>query len=82
MPLLPARPPHRHQHGLRPRTYPGPVAVPDLAQDDAEADRQLGPLVGGIQPRHTQDRDQVVAMRLPALGLGGVEEVARGQRAK
>src|SRR5262245_59007093 len=30
-PLLPAGPPHRHQHGLRPRTCPGPAATPDLA---------------------------------------------------
>src|SRR5947209_10799275 len=42
-PLLPAGPPHRHQHGLRPSPYPGPVAAPDLAQEDPEANRQLGP---------------------------------------
>jgi hypothetical protein len=29
-PLLPTRPPHRHQHGLRPRPGPGPAATPDL----------------------------------------------------
>src|SRR5262249_9562727 len=33
-PLLPARPPHRHQHGLRSGACPGPAATPDLAQDD------------------------------------------------
>src|SRR5262249_57461127 len=61
-PLLPARPPHRHQHRLRPRAYPGPAATPDLAQEDAEADRQLGTPVGRIQARLTQEREQVVAM--------------------
>ena len=53
-PLLPARPPHRYQHGLGPRRCPGPAATPDLAQDDAEADGQFRPPVGGIQPRFTE----------------------------
>src|SRR5262245_49789768 len=61
-PLLPARPPHRHQHGLRPRPGPGPAAAPDLAQDDPEADGQLRPPVGGVQARLTQEREQVVAL--------------------
>jgi hypothetical protein len=59
--LLPARPPHRHQHRLRSRPGPGPVTSPDLAQDDPEADGQLGPPVGGAQPRLTQEREQVGA---------------------
>lgn len=45
--LLPARPPGGHQHRLRVRPGPGAVAAPDLAQDHAEADRQLGSPVAG-----------------------------------
>jgi hypothetical protein len=67
-PLLPARPPHRHQHRLRPRPGRGAVAAPDLAQDDTEADGQLGPPVGGVQPRLAQEREQLVAMRPQVLG--------------
>jgi hypothetical protein len=67
-PLPRARPPHRHQHGLRPRTGPGAAATPELAKDGAEADGQLGPPVGGAQPRLTQEREQVVAMRPQVLG--------------
>jgi hypothetical protein len=52
-PLLPARPPHGHQDRLRPRTGPGAVAALHFPQDDAEADRQLGPPVGRVQPRPT-----------------------------
>src|SRR5262245_15707662 len=37
-PLLPARPPHRHQHRLRSRACPGPASAPDLAEDDPKAD--------------------------------------------
>jgi nitric oxide reductase subunit B len=33
-PLLPVRPPHRHQDRLRLRTGPGPAAAPDLPQED------------------------------------------------
>src|ERR1700676_4136836 len=62
MALLPARPPHGHQDRLRSRTRPGPVAAPDLAQDDAEADGQFRTPVGGVQTRLTQERKQVVAM--------------------
>src|SRR6516165_9376210 len=58
-PLLPTRPPHRHQDRLRPRPRPGPATAPDLAQDDTEADRQLGPPVGRIQARLAQEREQV-----------------------
>jgi Peptidase family S41 len=54
--LLPARPPHRHQDRLRPRTGPGPAAAPDLAQDDAEADGQLRTPVGRVQARLTGGR--------------------------
>ena len=74
-PLLPARPPHRHQHGLRPRPRPGPAATPDLAQDDPEADGQLGTPVGRVQPRLTQERELGVAMGLQVPGqalVGGV----------
>ncbi len=53
-PPLPAAPPHRHQHRLRPRTCPRPAATPDLSQDDAEADRQFRTPVGGVQPRRKE----------------------------
>ena len=74
-PLLPARPPHRHQDRLRPRPRPRPAAAPDLAKDDAEADRQLGPPVSGVQPRLTQEREQVVAMSPQVLGQALVGRV-------
>src|SRR5262249_42411516 len=84
-PLRPAGPPLRHQDRLRPRPYPGPVAAPDLAQDDAEANRQLGPPVDGVQARLTQEREQVVAMGPQVLGqalvgrvhLGGEDQVGQ-----
>ena len=78
-PLLPARPPHRHQHRLRPRPGPGPAAAPDLAQDDAEADRQLGPPVGGVQPRLAQEREQVVTVDPQVLGQALVGRVRLGR---
>lgn len=36
-PLLPAGPPHRHQHRPRAGPRPSAAATPDVAQDDAEA---------------------------------------------
>src|SRR5262249_32117904 len=78
-PLLPARPPHRHQDRLRPRPRPGPAATPDLAQDDAEADRQLGPPVGGVQPRLAQEREQGIAMSPQVLGQALVGRVRLGR---
>src|ERR1700694_297875 len=60
--LLPARPPHGHQDRLRSRTRPGPVAAPDLAEDNAEADGQFRTPVGRVQTRLTQEREQVVPM--------------------
>jgi hypothetical protein len=50
------------KHGLRPRTYPGSTTTPDLVQDDAEADRQLGTPVGGVQPWLTQEGEQLMPM--------------------
>src|SRR6516162_6319465 len=78
-PLLPARPPHRHQHRLRSRAYPGPAATPDLAQNDAKADRQLGPPVGGVQPRLAQEGGQVAAMGPQVLGQALVGRVRLGR---
>jgi hypothetical protein len=74
---LPARPPHRHQHRLRLRPGPGPAATPDLPKDDAEADGQLGPPVGGVQPRLAQEREQRVAMIPQVLGQALVGRVRR-----
>jgi hypothetical protein len=67
-PLLPARPPHRHQHRLRPRASPGPVAAPHLAQDDPEANRQLATPVDGVQARLTQEGEQVASVSPLVLG--------------
>jgi hypothetical protein len=78
-PLLPARPPHRHQHGLGPCAGQGPAPAPDFAQDDPEADRQFGPPVGGVQPRHTQEREQVVAVRPQVLDQPLVDRVRLGR---
>src|ERR1700676_4547899 len=66
--LLPARPPHGHQDRLCSRTRPGPVAAPNLAQDDAEADGQFRTPVGGVEARLTQEREQVVPMIPQVLG--------------
>src|SRR5262245_61854708 len=74
-PLLPARPPHGHQDRLGPRTGPGPAAAPDLPQDDAEADGQLRPPVGGVQPGLAQEREQVVTMVPEVLGQSLVGRV-------
>jgi hypothetical protein len=78
-PLLPAGPPHRHQDRLRPRARPGPAATPDLAQDDAEADRQLGPPVGRVQAWLTQEREQGIAMDPQVLGQALVGRVGLGR---
>src|SRR5262249_17923053 len=78
-PLLPARPPHRRQYGLRSRTGPGPAASPDLAQDDPEADRQLPSPVGRIQPWLTQERELVAAMSPQVLGQALISRVALGR---
>jgi hypothetical protein len=57
---------------LRSRTWPGPAATPDLAQDDAKVNRQLRTAVGGIQPRLTLPAaptmrfDRVAAIKHPA----------------
>jgi hypothetical protein len=59
---LPARAPGRDQRRLRSRACPGPAAAPDLAQGDAEADRQLGPPVSGARPRLTREGEQVFTM--------------------
>jgi hypothetical protein len=67
-PLLPADPPHRHQERLRPRANPGPVVAPHLAQDDPEAHGQLGPPVGRVQARLTQERKQVAPVSPQVLG--------------
>src|SRR5262249_50685514 len=77
-PLLPACPPYRHQHGLRSRTYPGPTVTIDLAQDNAEADGQLGAPVGGVQPRLTQEGEQLIAIgpHVPGQTLSGQAHVA------
>src|SRR5262249_19469102 len=53
---------YRHQHGLCSRTYPGPTATPNLAQEDSEADRQLGLPVRGVQTRLTQEGEQLMPM--------------------
>jgi hypothetical protein len=78
-PLLPAGPPHRHQYRLRPCPRPGPAAASDLAENDAEADGQLGPPIGGGQPRLPQERDQVVAMSPQVLGQALVGRVRLGR---
>src|SRR6516225_834773 len=39
-----------------------PAATPDLAQNNSEADGQLGTPVGGVQPRLTQEREQLIPM--------------------
>src|SRR5262249_23662862 len=54
-------------------------ATSDLAQDDPEADRQLGPPVGGVQPRLTQEREQAVAVGPPVLGQALVGRVRLGR---
>src|SRR5579871_5647439 len=82
-PLLPARPPDRHQHRLRSCTYPGPTAASDLSQDDAAADGQLRTPVGDVQPRLTQEHEPVVAMSpqllsqplVGCVGLGREDQV-------
>src|SRR5262249_15378631 len=74
-PLLPAGPPDRHQDRLRPRPRPRPAAAPDLVQDDAEADRQLGPPFGGVQPRLTQEREKVAAVSPQMVGQALVGRV-------
>ena len=53
-----------------PAPRPGPAAAPDLPQDDPEADRQLGPPVGGVQPRLCEPERQVA-------GAGGGASRAR-----
>src|SRR4051794_31565578 len=78
-PLLPAGPPHRHQDRLRPRASPGPVAAPHLAQDDPEADGQLGPPVGRVQARLTQEREQVAPVSPQVLGQALVSRVRLGR---
>src|SRR5262249_20193328 len=58
-----------------PARLPRSGCHPDLAQDDAEADRQLGTPVGGIQPRLTQEREQASAMSPQVLGQAVVGSV-------
>ena len=61
-------PPHRHQDGLRVHISPGPVATPDLARDDREADGQFGTPVGGVQPRLTEEPERIIAVSPQVLG--------------
>src|SRR5262249_15807769 len=58
---------------------PGPAATPDLAEDDAEADRQLGPPAGRVQPWPAQEREQLVAMgpQVPGQTLVGRVRLGR-----
>jgi CHASE2 domain-containing sensor protein len=55
---------------LRPRAWQGPAATPNLAQDDAEADGQLGPPVGGVQPQLTQDEVLTFLKQQGAAAIG------------
>ena len=75
-PLLPASPPHRHQHGLRPRTDPRSVPNPYFPQDDAEADRQLRTPGGSVHTGHTQKCQQLIAVIPQVLGQPLVRRVA------
>src|SRR5213078_3278710 len=77
-PVLPARSPYRHQDRLRPRTCPGSVAAPDLAEDYAETDSQLRTPVGGVQPWTPQERKELVAMIPQVLGQAFVGSVRLG----
>jgi glutamine synthetase len=52
---------------------------PDLAQDDAEADRQFRASVDGVQSRLTQEREQVVAVSPQVLGQALVGRVRLGR---
>src|SRR5262249_37023503 len=76
---LPASSPDRHQDRLGTGTCPGAIATPDLSKDDPEADCQLGPPVGGVQPRLTQEREQVVAVSPQVLGQALVGRVPLGR---
>ena len=62
MAALPAGAPNRHQHRLGAGADPGAVTTPDLAKDDAEANGQLGPPVGGVQPGEAEEGKQVVVV--------------------
>src|SRR3981081_2339314 len=46
---LPAGPPHRHEHLLRPGTGPRTIAAPNFAENHAEAHRLLGTPIGGVE---------------------------------
>ena len=72
---LPARSPKRHQDRLGMGTDPGAVAAPGFAQDDAEANRQFGTPVSGVEAGVLEEGQQVVAVIPQVLGqrlVGGV----------
>ena len=59
---LPAGAADGHQHGLGAGACPGAIAAPDLAQDDAEPNRQFRAPVGGIQAGEFEKGQQVIEM--------------------
>ncbi len=65
---LPAGAPEGHQHRLGAGAHPGAIAAPDLAEDDAKANGQLTPPVGGVQARDLEEGQQVVVVVPQVLG--------------
>src|SRR5262249_37231731 len=78
-PRAPAGRPPAPRARLRPRASPGRVAAPPLAQDAPEADGQLGPPVGRVQARLTQEREQVAPVSPQVLGQALVSRVRLGR---
>jgi hypothetical protein len=56
--LLPAGAQHAGQDLLCARSFPGPVSAPHLAGDHHAADRAFRRIVGGVQSRTVQEREQ------------------------
>jgi len=56
--LLPAGTQHAGQNLVRARSIPGPVPAPHLAGDHHAANGSFRRIVGGVQPRTVQEREQ------------------------
>src|SRR5438105_6428394 len=76
---LPAGAPDGHQHGLGAGTRPSAIAAPGFAENDAEANGELGTPVRRIDAGYFQKRQQVVAVFPQVLGQALVRRVGLGR---